>query len=176
MTPEKTAEMIQIAGLEFSGVALFVNAAMDHVRQICAQTGIINVQLHGDESPEYCRELGEMGLDVMKVIRVKDHDDLRFLDRYHVALCSFLIHRDQRHNLEERDKRLIGPFCRIFPIVTVSFWAGGLTPENVAEAVRQVHPYGVDVASGVESGPGVKDPEKVKEFIQRAKGAVNNDR
>ncbi len=147
-----------------STVGLFVNETVDGVRRIQKETGIDLVQLHGDESPETVSALGP---GVIKVIRVQGMESFADLKSY--APRAFLL--DAHHDT------LFGGTGLAFdwdltqwvegdvPVII----AGGLTPENVAEAVAKTNPYGVDVSSGVEAEPGLKDAAKLKNFIQRAK-------
>ncbi len=160
-----------IAGLPeyVTPVGLFVDAPLEEVKKLSAMCGFRMVQLHGQESPEYCRKAD---LDVIKAVRVKDSGSLADLPRYEVA--AFLLDAFDPdlaggtgkgfdyHLVEEAKEKAAGR-----PIIV----AGGLTAENVGEAVRATRPYGVDVASGVEAAPGVKDQEKVRAFIERAKAA-----
>lgn len=157
-------------------VGLFVNHPLGEVFDIARNCGLQMLQLHGDETPEYLAEL--QGFDLIRAFRIGD-GDFGVVDRY-VAECARL------------GVKLWG--CLIDAHVAGSFggtgakadweglkgatkegWprlilAGGLTPENVAEGIRTVGPWGVDTASGVESAPGVKDASKVAEFVRRAKG------
>jgi phosphoribosylanthranilate isomerase len=124
------------------------------------------VQLHGDEPPEKC--LIEP-LRVIKALRVRDAASLQGAERYQVAALLLDAWCDQAYGGTGRQfdwqlaKRLTGRQ----PLIL----AGGLTPENVSDAVRLVRPYGVDVSSGVEAAPGKKDHQKVAEFICRARNA-----
>ncbi len=123
------------------------------------------VQLHGEESPEYC---GLMERRVVKVFRVKDITSLDPMKDYRVAGYLLDAYSPKAHggtgttfNWEvAKTAKKYGPIIL----------AGGLTPDNVRLAVESVDPYAVDVSSGVESAPGKKDHTKVREFIRRAKG------
>jgi phosphoribosylanthranilate isomerase len=146
-------------------VGVFVNASEDLVVRAIRECGLNLLQFHGDETPEYCLQFGLMS---MKAIRVRDAASLRALLGYHTDAWLLDAYSPDRHGgtgetfnwdlaLEARD------WGR--PI----FLAGGLTPENVAEAVRRARPYAVDVSSGVEATPGRKDHAKLKAFIQASK-------
>jgi phosphoribosylanthranilate isomerase len=121
--------------------------------------------LHGDEPQEFCARVNRR---VIKAFRVKDITSLDPMKDYRVA--GYL--------LDAYSPKAFGGTGITFNWETAEIakkfgpiiLAGGLCPDNVAEAVGQVAPYGVDVSSGVESSPGRKDPAKVREFIKRAKG------
>jgi phosphoribosylanthranilate isomerase len=148
-------------------VGVFVNAAAADVSKAIAACGLNLLQFHGDETPEYCLQFGVMS---MKAFRIRDVDSLKelpkfptdawLLDAYSPEACGGTGEKFNWDLAIEAKK-----FGR--PI----FLAGGLTPENVAEAVRRVRPFAVDVSSGVESAPGKKDHSQVKAFIAAARTA-----
>lgn len=141
-------------------VGVFVNEGADRVNSIVKSAGLDCAQLHGEEAPEVCRAVEAR---VIKAVRVSGRDDLRGLDSYDVR--AFL--------LDTFCEGVKGGTGRTFDwdialeakkLGTVIL-SGGLTPENVADAIRHVRPWAVDVTSGVEKAPGRKDPEKIKRFI-----------
>ena len=140
-------------------VGVFVNQLEGDMRALAAETGIQVFQLHGDEPPELCARLP---LPVVKAIPV---DQVRALSRllsYEVS--AFLLDTPSRGyggSGEPFDWSLAEGVSEVAPVIL----AGGLTPENVAAAVRAVRPYAVDVASGVESSPGVKDMARMSRFF-----------
>jgi phosphoribosylanthranilate isomerase len=151
-------------------VGVFVNPELSYVEEI-ASTGLLSyVQLHGDESPDFCASVAAGGVRVLKAIQVRDEASLDAIEAY--AVHDILLdayHPQARGGIGETFPwELALAFKQRFP--ERSLWlAGGLTPENVGEAVRGVHPHAVDVASGVESGAaGLKDLEKVAKFIEAA--------
>jgi len=142
---------------------VFVDPTHDEVLRAVATSGVGAVQLHGDEPPALCASLP---IPVVKAIRVGGPNDLAQLASYEVR--AFLL--DTRSagyggSGLRFDWSLATEVARELPILL----AGGLTPENVAEAVRTVRPLAVDVASGVEAEPGVKDAIRMELFIRRAK-------
>lgn len=145
---------------------VFVDPTREELLAAIAASGVGAVQLHGDEPPALC--LG-LPVPVVKAIRVKDAHSLAALAAYEVS--GFLLDSATPGfggSGAAFDWSLAAETAADLPV----WLAGGLTPENVAEAVRTVRPLGVDVASGVESAPGVKDHEKMQRFIEAARGAT----
>ncbi len=163
--PERAAEIVRGLPPFVTPAGVFVDEPFDRVAEIAGVAGLRAVQLHGDESPEYCRRFP--GLRVIKAFRVGDGFDIHRLADYEV---------DAFH-LEAYDPNLKGGTGKTFnwgiAVEAKRYGAiilsGGLTPDNVADAVAKVQPYAVDVGNGVETAPGQKDREKVKLFIERAK-------
>jgi phosphoribosylanthranilate isomerase len=165
VTSAQAAAIVRVLPPFVQAVGLFVDTAIDVVNATAESCGLDIVQFHGDESPEDCALVMRR---VIKAFRVRDRVSLVPMKDYRVS--GFLLDAwspdahggtGMTFNWElARDAGGYGPVIL----------AGGLTPDNVAEAVRTVAPYGVDVSSGVEAAPGRKDPEKVRAFIGRAKG------
>jgi phosphoribosylanthranilate isomerase len=159
------AEIIRQLPPSVVKVVVFVNASTDRVVRAIGECGLNLLQFHGDETPEYCVQFGVMS---MKAFRIRDADSLRTLPEY--ATDAWLLDAYVADNpggtgetfnwdLAVEARKLGRPI----------FLAGGLTPENVAEAIRKVQPYAVDVSSGVETAPGKKDPDKIRRFIAAAR-------
>jgi phosphoribosylanthranilate isomerase len=147
-------------------VGVFVNADEELVYRAIADCGLNLLQFHGDESPEYCVQFGLMS---MKAFRIRDAESLSRLPAYKTD--AFLLDAYAPDKLGGTGATFNWDLAlEAKKIGKPIFLAGGLTPENVGEAVRKVQPYAVDVSSGVESAPGKKEHLKVKAFIQAAKG------
>lgn len=146
-------------------VGLFVNVPIGYVNDTVEATGLDVVQLHGDETPEYCRLVGRR---VVKAFRIKDIDSLEPIRRYSVA--GFLLDAWSPKAYGGTGMTFNWDIAKVAEQYGPIILAGGLTPENVAQAVETVSPFAVDVSSGVESVPGKKDPEKVLAFIRHAQG------
>ena len=167
---EPTVARSIIAGLPpfVFPVGVFVNEEAERVRALMDECGFALAQLHGDESALYCQNLGRPAL---KALRLKDRGTFlalaEFQGRANVRGVLIDAFSDQAYGGTGQtvDWTLAQEAARLIPIIL----AGGLTPTNVAEAIAQVRPYGVDVSSGVEQSPGKKDPNKVKAFIQAAR-------
>lgn len=142
-------------------VGVFVNETAETINRIADRCGLDAVQLHGDESPAFCRKIKHR---VIKAVRVKDSGSLKGLSRYTVD--GFLLDafkEDQRGGTGKVFDWALAQRAKKYGPVII---AGGLNPRNVKEAIRQVRPYGVDVSSGVEQSPGKKDPKKLKAFLK----------
>lgn len=161
--------------LELAGtvprVAVTVNADDDELHRIYESGGIDWIQLHGDETPGRVRSLTQQGLPVFKAMGIRDRAMLEAAAAYEstTLLLDAYAPNEYGGSGESMDWALGAEAVQTWPERQIVL-AGGLTPENVAEAVRQVRPAAVDVASGVEVSPGVKDLAKVRAFIAAAKG------
>jgi len=147
---------------------VFVNAPEDLVLRAVGECRLNLLQFHGDEPPDYCLQFGLMSI---KAVRVRDKTSIQALTAYPTdAWLLDAYAPDKIGATGEKFNWDLALEARRWgrPI----FLAGGLTPENVAEAVRYVRPYAVDVSSGVESSPGKKDGSKVAAFIRAAKQAL----
>jgi phosphoribosylanthranilate isomerase len=159
LTSAAAREIIALLPPFVTSVGVFVNQPEGEMRAIAAETGIQVFQLHGDEPPELCARLP---LPVVKAIPVDQVRSLSRLLSYEVS--AFLLDTPSRGyggSGEPFDWSLAEGVSEVAPVIL----AGGLTPENVAAAIRAVRPYAVDVASGVESSPGVKDMGKMSRFV-----------
>jgi len=142
-------------------VALFVDATETEIRNVIEQVSINLLQFHGNESPEACKLYN---MPYMKAIRMQKNTDIEALSKsYHDASALLLdaYHPQTKGGTGEKfDWELIPKDCSL-PIVL----AGGLDKNNAADAIRNVHPYALDISSGVESAKGIKDNNKVSEFL-----------
>jgi phosphoribosylanthranilate isomerase len=142
---------------------VFVNAPLDEVTGIADGIGLTLVQLHGDEGPSYCAEVARRtGAKVIKAARVRGRADINALEAFHTDFHLLDAHQPGRYGGtgETFDWELVRRRRTDTPFIL----SGGLTPDNVAEAVEATHPFAVDTASGTEARPGVKDPEKLRAF------------
>ncbi|HEU4975862.1 MAG TPA: phosphoribosylanthranilate isomerase [Baekduia sp.] len=155
--------------VEIAGV--FVNQPLDEVEALADQLHLSLVQLHGDEGPSYCTEVARRtGAKVIKAQAVRLGSDV-------VAVQAF---PTDFHLLDTHREGLRGGTGETFDWSTLArrhskvplILSGGLTPENVAEAIERTHPFAVDVASGVESAPGIKDPERLAAFAAAVRGTA----
>lgn len=162
--PETVQQIISVLPPFVTTVGLFVNASAETIEPTLRMTGINVIQLHGDESPE---QSVFSSSSVIKAIRVKDADSLAGIERYPVSALLLDAWNDQQYGGtgESFDWQLARKLTGKLPLIL----AGGLNPDNVAEAIRVVAPYAVDVSSGVEISPGRKDHDKIRKFIQQVR-------
>ncbi len=184
VTPETAQEIAEAIGDIAAKVGVFVNSPASEVHQIAETVGLDWVQLHGDEPPEFLSELSA-NLKILRVYRVGPAGlapvtaDLAACQRAGKLPDAILIDssipgeyggtgiRGSELFFARNRENTSDPYFSL-PLLL----AGGLTPENVAEAIHQSRPDGVDVASGVEMSLGIKDPAKIKRFIAEARQAL----
>ncbi|WNS73803.1 phosphoribosylanthranilate isomerase [Bacillus sp. DTU_2020_1000418_1_SI_GHA_SEK_038] len=164
ITPDQAKEIINEIPDGILKVGVFVNEDPDVIREIVKETGINVIQLHGDESPEYC---GQFSVPVIKALSVESQEDLKQLDQYS---CDYYL-------LDSPKGKYRGGNGVTFDWSILNgeklngkkvILAGGLSIDNVEQAIELTAPYMVDVSSGVETD-GKKDIQKIKEFIDQAK-------
>jgi len=151
-------------------VGVFVNQPLTEVESIADETGLRILQLHGDESPEYCESLKAKGYQVMKVFNSGENFSTSFIGDYDVDLLMLDAAaggiRGGTGQLSDwsqaRQARELSPKM---------FLAGGLSPENVSAAIEAVEPFGVDACSSIELGPGKKDHARVAAFVAAVRAA-----
>ena len=152
----------QIAGV-------FVNQPLDEVIGLAEGIGLSLVQLHGDEGPSYCAEVARRtGAKIIKAARVRGGEDVQAMEAFHTDFHLLDTHRSGQWGGtgETFDWELVRLRRSSVPLIL----SGGLTPENVADAIAATQPFAVDVASGTEASPGVKDPEKLAAFAEAVRG------
>jgi phosphoribosylanthranilate isomerase len=154
-------------------VALTVNAPVEEAARLARLPFIDAVQLHGDEDASFCRSVMETGgRPVIKALRIRESADLETVPDYPTGFFLLDAHVPGMFGGTGvvADLNLARAFRARFPRLALIL-AGGLRPENVAEAIRAVRPYAVDVSSGVESAPGVKDRGLMRAFMEAVRGA-----
>jgi phosphoribosylanthranilate isomerase len=167
VTPEQARNIIRTLPPFVTTVGLFVDVPAATINDLTGRCGLDRIQLHGHETPAFCDLIAQ---PVIKAFRVKGADSLAHLPHYKVS--AYLLDAYVEGALPGGTGAsfawdLAAEAKPYGPVIL----AGGLTPENVAVAVRQIRPYGVDVSTGVERAPGLKDHTKVQAFIAGAKRA-----
>jgi phosphoribosylanthranilate isomerase len=167
IAPRAAADIIRALPPFVTTVGLFVDAEADEVAQVLAQVPLDLLQFHGDESPEFCRGFG---LPYIKAVRVRPGLDLLQYAQLHDAARGLL--------LDAYVEGMHGGTGMAFDWSSIPhelprpvILSGGLNPANVTEAIRRVKPCAVDVSSGVETAPGIKDAGKIAAFFQGVRNA-----
>jgi len=167
VTPQTAREIVAKLPVSVLTVGVFVNEESQSLRNIANEANVAALQLHGDESPEYCRELGKDRY-VIKTFAVANDFDVQRIQPYRVEAIML----DTKHN------SLRGGTGRVFDwsvakevndFVPKLFLAGGLSPENIEEAVATVRPYAIDACSALEDEPGRKNHERMRAFVEIAR-------
>ncbi|MFP5271055.1 phosphoribosylanthranilate isomerase [Coleofasciculus sp.] len=169
VTPNQIGLIVDSLTISVDTVGVFANAS---VKEICATVvlgRLSAIQLHGNESPEFCTQLRQFlpEIEMIKALRVKTPDDLHLAYRYVNYVDTLLLDAYHPQMLGGTGKTLDWERLAEFHPPLPWFLAGGLTPENILEALKRLHPNGIDVSSGVERSPGDKDLDKVALLFQQ---------
>jgi phosphoribosylanthranilate isomerase len=173
VTEEAAREIVRVVGERAEIVAVFVDEIPEVVTALCGRLGIRRVQLHGDEP---AADAARIGLWRIKAVHAEGPVDFEALSGYPCE--AFLVDAGGpgEYGGTGRPLRWEGMSERFAGLGKPWALAGGLTPDNVERAIAAARPFGVDTASGVESAPGKKDPQKVKAFIENAKAGFRHAR
>ena len=167
--PEEARSIINKLPKTVISVGVFVNESLDDIERIASTSGVSVLQLHGDESPEYCGALQRRHL--LKVFNTSKDFDLERISDYDVQLIMLDAVAETARGGTGRlsDWSKARQVRELFPTM---FLAGGLSPENVSAAIEEVKPFGVDACSSLELTPGKKDPARVRAFIAAVRAAA----
>lgn len=163
ITPRRAREIIDQLPESLLTVGVFVNEEPDAVRTIANEAGMRALQLHGDESPEYCRELAA-DYYVIKTFAVSGTFDIQTTKAYEVEAIML----DTKHNSVRGGTGQVFDWSvaqRLRPTIPKLFLAGGLSPENIENAIKTVRPFAVDACSALEERPGKKNPDRLRVFV-----------
>jgi phosphoribosylanthranilate isomerase len=160
ISPENAAAIIRSLPPFVHTVGLFVNEDLQTVNSTADQCGLDLIQLHGEESPDYCTAVNRR---IVKAFRVKDDSVLEDVKSYRVAACLLDAWSSAAHG--GTGVTFNWEIAAHLAALQTIILAGGLTPENVAGAIATVKPYAVDVSSGVEREPGIKDAALIRAFV-----------
>jgi phosphoribosylanthranilate isomerase len=169
--PDAAVEIAAELRRQLEVVGVFVDPTLDAVVAAAENEQLTMLQLHGGEGPAFCREAGRRtGCKVIKALRVRSTADIRAAEAYRTDLHLLDAYRPGQPGGtgESFDWELLSGRKSAVPLIL----AGGLTPGNVGEAIAAARPYAVDVASGVEASPGIKDHDLMAEFAERAHAAA----
>lgn len=150
-------------------IGVFANADIDEISQTVIDSGLTGVQLHGDESPEFCYQLRQTlpQVEIIKALRVRSVEHLNQTANYAQYVDTLLLDAYHPQQLGGTGQTLDWQMLQQFTPSCPWFLAGGLTPDNVVTALSQLKPDGIDLSSGVELKPGDKDLSKVAELFEK---------
>lgn len=163
ITPEEAKKIISKLSKSFP-VAVFVNEPLSSVRQIAQYCGIRFLQLHGDESPQYCDTLRREGFKVIKAFRIKDKKSLGKIEQYNYKVNAFLFDTFSKESFGGTGKAFDWKILKQ-EFTAPIFLSGGINVRNVRQAVKSMNPYAIDVSSSLEAYPGKKDPMLLRQFF-----------
>ncbi len=174
VTPEKARRIISALPPEVAKVGVFVNLEARLVEELRAFCGLDFLQLHGDESPEYCRHFSPSVL--LKALSLEKTEDIAALTSYRVR--AILVDARDAERYGGTGKKANWKLAKEAKKITPLILSGGLQEGNIGSAIREVAPQAVDINSGAESAPGKKDREKVKNIIAliRSYGTVAGEK
>jgi phosphoribosylanthranilate isomerase len=169
VTPRQIRAVVEQLLVSVDCIGVFANADCEQICQIVTEAGLSAVQLHGNESPQFCRTLRQSlpGIEILKALRVKTQECLERAGTYASCVDTLLLDAYHPQLLGGTGKTLewvmLQQFCPSVPW----FLAGGLAPDNILDALSMLQPDGIDLSSGVERSPGDKDLDKVAHLFER---------
>jgi phosphoribosylanthranilate isomerase len=152
-------------------IGVVANAPLEEIKNIVRNTGLTGIQLHGDETAEFCHQLKENlpNIEVIKALRIRGEEDLEKISDYVDYIDTFLLDAYHPQQLGGTGKTLDWKILKDFNPGRPWFLAGGLKPDNILDALEIVSPNGIDLSSGVETTPGDKDLDKVRKLFEKLK-------
>jgi phosphoribosylanthranilate isomerase len=157
---------------EVDRIGVFANATQEEICETVAVAALTGVQLHGIETTEFCHKLRQSlpNVEIIKAFRIKTTEDLTQADAYGECADTLLLDAYHPQMLGGTGKTLDWATLEQFQPSCPWFLAGGLTPDNVLDALTQVYPSGIDLSSGVERSPGDKDLDRVAQLFEKLEG------
>ena len=171
VTPLQIQAVVEQLLVPVDRIGVFADASVEEISQVVAQTHLSAVQLHGNESPEFCEKLRQSlpKVEILKALRVRTQECLNQAVRYTRCVDTLLLDAYHPQLLGGTGKTLNWETLRQFRPSCPWFLAGGLTPDNVLEALKGLQPSGIDLSSGVERRPGDKDLDKVAQLFEKVR-------
>ncbi|ACB00822.1 MULTISPECIES: phosphoribosylanthranilate isomerase [Cyanophyceae] len=167
VTPTQLATLTEALPAHIGKVGVFANQTLSEMLAIISQGNLTTAQLHGDESPELCQQLRQQrpDLEIIKALRIRDRRSLEWAKQYETVVDALLLDAYDPQQLGGTGHQINWDDLRQFNPAVPWFLAGGLNPDNIAVALGQLHPDGIDLSSGVEQSPGIKDLSKVQALM-----------
>ncbi len=166
---EQIQAIVAVLPASVQTIGVFVNATLEAIQQTVEKTHLTGVQLHGQETPDFCDRLRQLlpHTELIKAFRVRDADTLTQTQAYIHHVDTLLLDAYHPQQMGGTGQTLDWKNLQQFKPACPWFLAGGLTPDNITEALQQLNPDGIDLSSGVEQSPGNKDLTKVNLLFQK---------
>ena len=169
VTKQQIRAVVEQLPKQIDQIGVFANSSVEEICQIVEFAGLTGVQLHGDESPEFCHQMRSMlpEIEIIKALRIKNSQALEQVEIYFSSVDTLLLDAYNPQMLGGTGATLDWKSLQQFQPGCPWLLAGGLTPDNVLDALKQVNPNGIDLSSGVERAPGDKDLDKVAKLFEK---------
>jgi len=174
ISPERLVSIIPHLPASVEAIGVFANSSQEEIIEIVRATGLTAIQLHGQETPDYCRELRQQLPDVelIKALRIRSAEDLENTVTYQTLVDTLLLDAYHPQLLGGTGHTLDWSMLQNFAPTCPWFLAGGLSPDNILEALGKVNPHGIDLSSSLEFAPGDKDLAKVEKLFQHLQATL----
>ena len=171
VTVKKVRQILEKLPLDIQTIGVFADASLETIEQVVLETGFTGIQLHGYESPEFCRAVKQAlpNREIIKALRIQSAESLQKAIAYYSVIDTLLLDAYHPQQLGGTGKTLPWNDLKNFQPPCPWLLAGGLNPDNVLTALESLHPDGIDLSSGVERSPGDKDLEKVYQLLKNLK-------
>lgn len=168
---ERVAAIIEILPPFVTRVGVFVDASIDEIKDVVSRCGLTQVQLHGTESPQFCAELKHWnrGCLICKAFRIGDGHVPGTIRSYDTAIDAILLDSYVKGIEGGTGATFDWGLVNTLELTRPLILAGGLNPDNVAAAIRAVSPYAIDINSGVETAPGIKDQQLIRALVEQVR-------
>lgn len=177
VTPQQIALISEYLPNTIERIGVFADTSPQEIVTIASQANLTGIQLHGEETPQFCQNLKTLlpkGIELIKALRVKNADSLNKARIYDNIVDTLLLDAYHPQLLGGTGKTLNWQDLSNFNPPLPWLLAGGLTPDNIEDALGQIHPQGIDLSSGVERSPGDKDLDKVAKLFAKLDILGNN--
>lgn len=171
VTVNQVRQILEKLPPDIQTIGVFADASLETIEQVVLETGFTGIQLHGNESPEFCRAVKQAlpNREIIKALRIQSVESLQKAIAYYSVIDTLLLDAYHPQQLGGTGKTLPWNDLKNFQPPCPWLLAGGLNPDNVLTALESLHPDGIDLSSGVERSPGDKDLEKVYQLLKNLK-------
>jgi phosphoribosylanthranilate isomerase len=171
VTVEKARQILEKLSLGVETVGVFADASLETIKQVVLETGFTGIQLHGNETTEFCREIKQAlpNREIIKALRIQSVESLNKAIAYYPVIDTLLLDAYHPQQLGGTGQTLPWNDLKNFQPPCPWLLAGGLNPDNLLTALGSLRPDGIDLSSGVERSPGDKDLNKVSQLLKTLK-------